>query len=581
MRANKRKYYLKGKFDKEKQIKFDIKEMAYNNIEKIIKEREENWLDNTPSNNLFKFYVLTYILLPVELKGDFLGFVKKHYYDIKNTDFDRENKELTDKELDEKIEKMKNDSFFHKVRLFEKNSKKYDIFKNTIFHIDRINSYFRELGLEELKHKNIVKGNGEEKSIFNKNIVMPIFKYYQLLLKLYNDVEILVLLYISMKENKDIKSVIVDLEKIVNGDFYKLSQLFKYFTLGIKNENKFCDVQKVKTDDKISNQVEIRNKILHLNYNDFIDGLIKLNVEEEKFPTKNELKHNFQLDALFKEFLKFINTYKKYFVKEGIDEDGNLNTSFLDYNYLNDFFMKREQFIFGQLKQINKVSIDTEDKKQDEKDRELRKFCKLQDGKLEFKDLNKIHKAHNILRNICEKEDIITYRHIKKDKELREANLELDDIKIGDKKLSELNDVEKIKGRLYRYSSDLLGLYKREVIKIIKAEIVKKLIYQEEKILTLNFYNKDENKKSYEEIILIREKATNNFYFYDLETKKKSLTKTTKINGISLEIGEDKDVKYNLYFKIDANIKTNFDVEKNIIDLRKYYSFNKIINFSY
>ena len=81
-------------------------------IGEIESSSEITWLSNKVENNLFKFYVLTYILLPIEFKGDFLGFVKKHYYDIKNVEYLDENlNKLTNEELD----KIKNDSFFNKM----------------------------------------------------------------------------------------------------------------------------------------------------------------------------------------------------------------------------------------------------------------------------------------------------------------------------------------------------------------------------------------------------------------------------------------------------------------------------------
>lgn len=79
---------------------------------------------------------------PIEFKGDFLGFVKKHYYDIKNVEYLDENlNELTN----EKLDKIKNDSFFNKIRLFEKNSKKYNIFSKSILTQERVKDYFKRL----------------------------------------------------------------------------------------------------------------------------------------------------------------------------------------------------------------------------------------------------------------------------------------------------------------------------------------------------------------------------------------------------------------------------------------------------
>ena len=141
-------------------------------IGEIESSSEITWLSNKVENNLFKFYVLTYILLPIEFKGDFLGFVKKHYYDIKNVEYLDENlNELTNEELD----KIKNDSFFNKIRLFEKNSKKYNIFSKSILTQERVKEYFKRLEIPA-KHYEYTGSSGETKNIFNKNIVIPFFK---------------------------------------------------------------------------------------------------------------------------------------------------------------------------------------------------------------------------------------------------------------------------------------------------------------------------------------------------------------------------------------------------------------------
>ena len=91
-------------------------------------KRDSLYLDVDSKNNLFKFYILNYLLLPVEFKGDFLGFVKTHYYNIKNVDFlDESDESLSDEKLNEKLKELSDDGFFHKIRLFEKNIKNYEI----------------------------------------------------------------------------------------------------------------------------------------------------------------------------------------------------------------------------------------------------------------------------------------------------------------------------------------------------------------------------------------------------------------------------------------------------------------------
>ena len=189
-------------------------------IGEIESSSEITWLSNKVENNLFKFYVLTYILLPIEFKGDFLGFVKKHYYDIKNVEYLDENlNELTNEELD----KIKNDSFFNKIRLFEKNSKKYNIFSKSILTQERVKEYFKRLEIPA-KHYEYTGSSGETKNIFNKNIVIPIFKYYEIVVKLYNDIEIAMLLYLSNIKN-------ISIEEVINRIIEKQSNLKKGITI--------------------------------------------------------------------------------------------------------------------------------------------------------------------------------------------------------------------------------------------------------------------------------------------------------------------------------------------------------------
>lgn len=158
-------------------------------LEQIQDQHKNEWLSNDERNTLFKFYILTYILLPVELRGDFLGFVKKHYYDIKNVEFLNENDVGLTRE---KLEEMKDNSFFDKIRLFEKNSKKYNIFDISLLDSERLKKYLKLLNLD-IPYTEYTDTDGKIKGIFNKNIIMPIFKYYQIVLKLYNDIELAIL----------------------------------------------------------------------------------------------------------------------------------------------------------------------------------------------------------------------------------------------------------------------------------------------------------------------------------------------------------------------------------------------------
>ncbi|MGL5278719.1 MAG: type VI-C CRISPR-associated RNA-guided ribonuclease Cas13c [Cetobacterium sp.] len=265
-------------------------------IQDEFNKRDSLYLDVDSKNNLFKFYILNYLLLPIEFKGDFLGFVKTHYYNIKNVDFlDESDESLTDEKLDKKLKELADDGFFHKIRLFEKNIKNYEIIKYSISKHEDMKRYFELLGLnvKYLEYKST-----DEVGIFNKNMLLPIFKYYQNVFKLYNDIEIHGLLKLAQNKSINLENALAFVKGKGKNSFLNFSNLLKKINAkGYKNE------------------AEIRNSIAHLNLKELIVDLFT-----------NELDLNKNVRAAIEFSL-----------------DNKLNKVDLGMDFVNDYYMGSRQ----------------------------------------------------------------------------------------------------------------------------------------------------------------------------------------------------------------------------------------------
>ena len=559
-------------------------------IGEIESSSEITWLSNKVENNLFKFYVLTYILLPIEFKGDFLGFVKKHYYDIKNVEYLDENlNELTNEELD----KIKNDSFFNKIRLFEKNSKKYNIFSKSILTQERVKEYFKRLEIPA-KHYEYTGSSGETKNIFNKNIVIPIFKYYEIVVKLYNDIEIAMLLYLSNIKNISIEEVINRIiEKQSNlkeehKEFYTLTELFGFFKLVNEKVKEFDSNIPIPKKYLNSKPVLLRNNIFHYNYEGFIGKLLEIDSEGSS---------NFSVNIEIRKLLKFIDPYLKKF-----------KILHLDYNFINDYYMKKEQFMFGQLKQVDFTITNNEEKERAIKNKRLLEICKLKLEKDNIEDINKIYEKSVLLKEIGETLKIETFNELNSLKENR-VNLNkikyIEDLCKKQKKNEQKINVNKVKEEIIKCSSDVLGLYKQQIITLLKNKIIRKLKYKEEKLLTIITYEVETKAKNIYTILIERKNSSNNFYFLnDSRNKQQSINgekiieKNITIKGghsqqrlnigdkttLILEIGREDEEKnridsFNLYFSLNKKKVEEKIFKKESLDLREHYSFLAEVKF--
>ena len=488
-------YFLK----EEEKEKFNLKKLQ----ETIQKTGEENWLLPQNKNNLFKFYLLTYLLLPYELKGDFLGFVKKHYYDIKNVDFIDENQNNI--QVSQTVEKQE-DYFYHKIRLFEKNTKKYEIVKYSIVPNEKLKQYFKNLGIdtkylalekksevsEEKDKKVSLKNNG----MFNKTILLFVFKYYQIAFKLFNDIELYSLFFLREKSGKPFEIFRKELEAKMKDEYLNFGQLlYVVYEVLVKNE----DLDKILSkkidyseDKSFSPEIAaLRNFLSHLSYSKFLDNFMKINTNKS-----DENKEVLIPSIKIQKMIKFI---EKCNLQSQID---------FDFNFVNDFYMRKEKMFFIKLKQIFPDINSTEKQKKSEKEETLRKRYHLINKKNEqIKDeheaQSQLYEKILSLQKIYSSDKNNFYGRLKEEKLLF---LE----KQGKKKLS----MEEIKDKIAGDISDLLGILKKEITRDIKDKLTEKFRYCEEKLLNLSFYNHQDKKKEESiRIFLIRDKNSDNFKF--------------------------------------------------------------------
>ena len=475
-------------------------ELNLGNMEKAIGENE-HFLSNNPKNNLSKFYILMYLLIPRELRGDFLGFVKKHYYDIKNIDFIEYIEE--NKNNDNKDE-MK-DTFFHNLRLFEKNSKDFEIIKygivdynNLRTDFDRIYEIF-ELDPNKTSYLQETNKNEEEKNtfgLFDKNIILPIMKYYQHIFKLLNDVEIHALFYYSKNENIDLSKSIENIKK-----------MDRYYNFNFTNL-----IKEIKLD---SEKFSIRNDIAHLDYNNLFLNSICGDLLEKVVKGKKQ--------KLTSEESKYTISERIEFVLDEIKKDTNFEFT-LGMDFVNDFYQRKEQFIFNQklvedssklstakeleknntidILNVNRIAILN---KEDYKSKELTLSDEILDKVLErSKELMLISSSKNLSKENLKK--IVELKvYLKKGK-----NEEIKYIRNLD-----TETIDKICGRIALESSNLLGIYKKYIIKNIKTELIKLFTKGEKRYLKLELcnisdYGKNENKSKFKDEFIIEFKEESN-----------------------------------------------------------------------
>ncbi|MBM6823246.1 hypothetical protein, partial [Fusobacterium mortiferum] len=131
-------------------------------------------------------------------------------------------------------------------------------------------------------------------------------------------------------------SKVIKKQSITEGEelsFYTLNGLFGFFKLINDNLEEFENNEKIPKKYLKGEATFIRNKVFHFEYESFIDNLLDIDCENGS---------KFSISSKIGKLRSFIESYS--------DKLNNVN---LDYNYLNDYYMKKEQFIFGQLKQLD------------------------------------------------------------------------------------------------------------------------------------------------------------------------------------------------------------------------------------
>ncbi|WP_406242059.1 type VI-C CRISPR-associated RNA-guided ribonuclease Cas13c [Tissierella carlieri] len=332
-----------------------------NRLKNIIKEYKfrdtEDIFFNDRDNNLAKLYILMYILLPVEIRGDFLGFVKKNYYDMKHVDF-----------IDKK-DKEDKDTFFHDLRLFEKNIRKLEI-----------TDYSLSSGFLSKEHKvdiekkinNFINRNGAMKlpeditiEEFNRSLILPIMKNYQIIFKLLNDIEISALFKIAKDRNITFKQAIDGIKK---KDKYR-------------NIN-FSQVMKMALDK--GGIYQIRNNISHINMKQlYIDPL-------DSYMNSNE--NNITISEQIEKIIDVC-------VTEGVTGKE------LNNNIINDYYMKKEKLVFNLKlrKQNDIVSIESQEKNKREEFVFKKYGLDYKDGEINIiKVIQKVNSLQEELKNIKE-----------------------------------------------------------------------------------------------------------------------------------------------------------------------------------
>jgi len=234
---------------------------------------------------LLKFLLLFFTFLPQEIKGEFLGFIKKYYHDITSLDEDTKDKDDEITELPRSL----------KLKIFSKNIRKLSILKHSLSYQIKYNkkeSSYYEAGnvFNKMFKKQAISHNLEE---FGKSIYLPMLKYYSALYKLINDFEIYAL-YKDMDTSET-------LSQQVDKQEYKRNEYFNFETLLRKKFGN--DIEKV--------LVTYRNKIAHLDFNFLYDKPIN------------------KFISLYKSREKIVNYIKNHDIQ-----------AVLKYDAVNDFVMK-------------------------------------------------------------------------------------------------------------------------------------------------------------------------------------------------------------------------------------------------
>ena len=212
--------------------------------EKLEKVESLNLKTLIEDDRLLKFVLLMFLFMPQEVKGEFLGFIKKYYHDTKGIGEDTKDKEL------DVVEEM---AISLKLKILGKNIRSLTLFKYALSSEVKYNSSSHHFYEEGNRHGRIYKklGISHNQEEFNKSLTVPLFRYYSALFKLINDFEI----YSLAKANplvSNLNELVDNTSAYRQGGRYNFrTMLMAVYTL-TNNELKDGEI------------VFIRNKIAHL-----------------------------------------------------------------------------------------------------------------------------------------------------------------------------------------------------------------------------------------------------------------------------------------------------------------------------
>ena len=236
-------------------------------LEKVAKNIESLKLKTLIANDpLLKFILLMFVFMPQELKGEFLGFVKKYYHDIHSIDEDSKEQENTVLELMPTSLKLK---------ILGRNIRSLTLFKYALSSQVNYNSSDELFYVEGNRYGKIYKklGISHNQEEFDKTLVVPLFRYYSALFKLMNDFEI----YSLAQANPRVLSLqeLVDdtTSPYKQGDYYNFKKMLTEI-YGVTND----EVNEGKV-------VFMRNKIAHFETKILLSkpllGQTKLNLQRK------------------------------------------------------------------------------------------------------------------------------------------------------------------------------------------------------------------------------------------------------------------------------------------------------------
>jgi hypothetical protein len=257
-------------------------------LERVAKDIESLKLETLIAHDpLLKFILLMFAFMPREIKGEFLGFVKKYYHDVHSIEED-----IKEQELDV-VESM---STSLKLKNLGRNIRSLTLFKYALSAKVNYNGSDESFYEEGNRYGKIYKklGISHNQEEFDKTLVVPLFRYYSALFKLMNDFEI----YSLAKANP----TALNLQMLVDDETSPYKQGNYY------NFNKMLREVHGVTNDEIKNgqAVFMRNKIAHFDTEVLLSkpllGQTKMNLQRkiiiEFIKARGEMREILGYDAI-------------------------------------------------------------------------------------------------------------------------------------------------------------------------------------------------------------------------------------------------------------------------------------------